>query len=141
MKEIIVIRQNEYMNSGLNVNVYINDQKAILPANSTMVINSAETEIFVKVKYLWLSSRKVMLNPEEQKFTVIIRPIFSNLAVLVVMLVLLSLFALTNFYHNQVFDLLFQIFFWSFVALFVFFITIGRSLYFKLEINPHPKIE
>lgn len=140
MKEIKFYRANEYVNNAINIDVYANNIKNVLPSDSSVKVTLDDEVVMVYAKYWWLSSKKIKLNPAENHFTVQVVPFFSDVALVVIAITLITLFVLTNMYQDiLLFDYAFLFCCYAFLATFIFIFTIGRDFYFKLKINTHHK--
>lgn len=135
MKKIKIYRKNDFMNNMLNLDIYVNDIKTILPSNSSLSFDIEEGNVEIQAKYLWLTSKKIQLHNSEKEFNVEILPIYSNKVILIFAVIMVLLFLFSNFYENYLVDMLFLITFYSFFGIFIYFLTFGKNNYFKIQIN------
>ena len=78
MKIINIKRGNEYVSNLNTIRVFINNEKYELDTNSSIQIKKNDPEISIYAKYLWIQSKKIILNPNQNIYDIKIRPLITN---------------------------------------------------------------
>ncbi|MGO2358664.1 hypothetical protein [Mesonia sp.] len=139
MKIINIKRGNEYVSNLNTIRVFINNEKYELDTNSSIQIKKNDPEISIYAKYLWIQSKKIILNPNQNIYDIKIRPLITNRILIFSVLIVLIFFIINLVIDTQLTSLLFKIIGISFLAFFIFIMTLGHRYYFKFEINKNLK--
>lgn len=135
MKNITIFRKDDFWGRGINVKILLNDVSYDLPNSSKIQIESDMSEITLKAKYLWYTSKKINLNSSDAILNIRVKQIFTNSQLLISILALIGTFTIHYFYSSIYFEYLFKIIGISFLSYIFFFLTVGFKNYFTFTIN------
>ena len=134
MSKLTIYRKNDFWGSINILTVIVNNEIYKLPNNSNIVVNIESNEIKIQAKYLWLSSKKMIIkNSNINKIR--IAPFINNYQLVISAIIMILLFVISSMIESETFAFLFRIFTISFLAIIFFFITIGCRNYFKISVN------
>lgn len=133
-KRVNIFRKNDYVGYINNLNIFINDRKYSLPANSSLKVDTDDKNLEIVVKYLWVKS-KVLLNDDKNTFNIRVRPLISDNILILSISFLIFLFVLQYFIEHIILEFFFKLIGISFLLIFFFLSTIGSRYFYKIEIN------
>lgn len=132
MKKIHVYRENEYVAYANVLKINIGKNSFCLPVNSSVEFESLEDIDQISLKYLWVV-KKINLNKAEKNVKIRIKPIVSNIILIISMLLFLTLTLITVIWPNPTFTFVFKIYGVSILMIFFFLCTIGSRFFFTIE--------
>ncbi len=128
--KIRLIRKNDYANSALPFNVFVNGKRYKLKSNSVIEIDDDFNTAEVYAKLFWLKSEKVILNDEVNNL------IFSSIATdrrLLIFSVLIILFFILSYIYGGIFNLIFRLIAYTFFLFTILSFTLFYNRYLTIN--------
>jgi hypothetical protein len=135
MKKIIFYRNDDFWGRGINIKIYLDNKCYDLPNNSKIEVESPNLDSSIQAKYLWYSSKKVVLNSSDKILKIRVKQIFSNSQLIISFFAIAISFILYQLYSEDIFKYLFFGIGISFLMYMFFFLTFGSRNYFTFSIN------